>query len=76
MVCLEPVQKQTDRRLKDSPQWNNLSYLRHHRACADEAHYEPQRKAFHIPLYIHPASSTDAARRLDFRDRFNRDVAR
>lgn len=31
------------------------------------------RAAFHIPLYIHPA---DAARRLDFRDCFNRNVAR
>ncbi|KAF6223559.1 hypothetical protein HO133_000402 [Letharia lupina] len=67
------VWKQTDPRLKDDPQWNNPSYLR---ACAEEAHYEPQRNAFHIPLYIHPASPTDAARRLDFRDHFNRSVAR
>ncbi|MCJ1471610.1 hypothetical protein MMC13_000250 [Lambiella insularis] len=67
------VWKQTDPRLKDDPQWNNPSYLR---ACAEEAHYEPQRKAFHIPVYIHPASPTDAARRLDFRDHFNRNVAR
>ena len=67
------VWKQTDPRLKDDLQWNNPSYLR---ACAEEAHYEPQRKAFHIPLYIHPASPTDAARRLDFRDHFNRNVAR
>lgn len=46
------------------------------RGCAEEAHYEPQRKAFHIPLYIHPALLTNAARRLDFCDRPNRSVAR
>ena len=38
-----------DPRFKDNPQFSNPSYLR---ACAEEAHYEPQRKAFHIPLYI------------------------
>lgn len=68
------VWEQTDPRFKGNPQWDNPSHLR---GCAEEAHYEPQRKAFHIPLYIHPASSpTDASRRLDFRDYFNRNVAR
>ena len=42
---------QTDPRWKDDPRWNNLSHIR---ACAEEAHYEPLRKAFNIPLYIHP----------------------
>ena len=42
---------QPDPRWKDDSRWNNPSHLR---ACAEEAHYEPQRKAFHIPLYIHP----------------------
>ena len=42
---------QPDPRWKDDSRWNNPSHLR---ACAEEAHYEPQRKAFHIPLYIYP----------------------
>ena len=43
--------QQPDPRWKDDPRWNNPSHLR---ACAEEAHYEPLRKAFTIPLYIHP----------------------
>jgi hypothetical protein len=62
-----------DQRFKDDPVWNNPSHLR---ACAEEAHYEHQRKAFVIPLCIQPASPTDAARRLDFCDHFNTSVAR
>ena len=48
------VWKQTNPRLQGNPQWDNPTYLR---GCAEEAHYEPQRKAFHIPLYISPADT-------------------
>jgi len=57
---------------KDNPEYSSPSF---HRACAEENHYEPQRKAFHLPLRIHPAS-TDADRRLEFRDYGDRMVAR
>ena len=49
---------QPDPRWKDDPRWNNPSHLR---ACAEEAHYEPQRKAFHIPLYIRPDPQVQTA---------------
>lgn len=57
---------------KDNPEYNSTSF---HRGCAEEHHYEIQRKAFHLPLRINPAS-TDAERWLDFRDYANRSVAR
>lgn len=45
------VWKQGNPRLQGHPQWDNPTYLR---GCAEEAHYEVQRKAFHIPLSIRP----------------------
>ncbi|KAM0797355.1 hypothetical protein BDR22DRAFT_824444 [Usnea florida] len=49
------VWKQANPHLQGNPQWDNPTYLR---GCAEEAHFEPQRKAFHIPLYIRPEDST------------------
>jgi hypothetical protein len=65
--------RELDQQVKDDLRWNNPSHLR---AFAEESHYERQRNAFVIPLCIHPASSTDAAHRLDFRDHFNISVAK
>ncbi|KAL9097351.1 MAG: hypothetical protein Q9165_000778 [Trypethelium subeluteriae] len=64
---------EVDARYKDNPQWNNASYLR---ACAEEAHYEAEKRHFITPLTINPALPTDAARQIDFRDIFNRPRAR
>lgn len=48
-----------------------------HRCSHDdlELHYEPQRKQFHIPLYINPAA-TDSERLLEFRGYNNRHTVR
>ena len=59
---------QPDPRWKDDPRWTRPSHLR---ACAEEAHYEPLRKAFTIPLYIHPdpqAQTTYQVPRLSPKD--------
>lgn len=57
---------------EENPEYSSPSFLR---GCIEETHYEHQRKAFHLPLRIHPAS-TDADRQLDFRDYGDRNVAR
>lgn len=50
-VMPRTIWRQADPRLASNPQFSSESYLR---ACAEEHHYEILRKAYSIPLYVHP----------------------